>query len=434
MICSNIEQKKMINLIKKLWPINRSLTGEGNRKTLKILKSICNSLKIREIKSGKKVFDWKIPLEWNVKEAWIKDTNNKVIIDFKKNNLHLVGYSIPVKKKIELNILKKKIFSLKDQPNAIPYVTSYYKKDWGFCMPYNLKKKMKKKFYKVFIDSKFKTGSLSFGEILIKGKSKKEVFFSTYICHPSMANNELSGPCVAINLAKWISNQKKLNYSYRFVFVPETIGSIAYIHKNFKKLKRNVFAGFNLTCLGDERCYSYLPSRNGNTYSDNVAKHVLYHIDKNFKRYSWLSRGSDERQYCAPGVDLPIATVMRSKYGTYPEYHTSLDKIGSVVTEKGLRQSLRLYKKIVFTIENDFKPKTSIKPKTNIVCEPMLSKRNLYPTLSVKKRDKDSHHMLNFLSFCDGNHTLLEISDKISLKFDKVFNYYLIFKNNRVLK
>ena len=169
MICSIVEQKKMLNLIKKLWPINRSLTGEGNRKTLKILKSICNSLKIKEIKSGKKVFDWTIPLEWNVREAWIKDSNDKVIIDFKKNNLHLVGYSIPVKKKIKLNILKKKIFTLKDQPNAIPYVTSYYKKDWGFCMPYNLKKKMKKKFYKVFIYSKFKKGSLSFGEIFIKG-------------------------------------------------------------------------------------------------------------------------------------------------------------------------------------------------------------------------------------------------------------------------
>ena len=170
---------------------------------------------------------------------------------------------------------------------------------------------------------------------------------------------------------------KKLNYSYRFVFV---LKQLVQLRTYIKILKlKNVFAA-QLTCLGDERCYSYLPSRNGNTYSDNVAKHVLYYTDKNFKKYSWLSRGSDERQYCAPGVDLPIATVMRSKYGTYPEYHTSLDKIGSVVTEKGLRQSLRLYKKIVFTIENDFKPKTSIKPKTNIVCEPMLSKRNLYPT------------------------------------------------------
>ena len=418
----------MINLAKKLWPINRSLTGEGNRETLKILKSFFNSLKIKEIKSGQKVFDWKIPLEWNVNEAWIKDIKDKTIVDFKKNNLHLVGYSSPINKKIYLSSLKKKIFSLENQPNAIPYVTSYYKRDWGFCMPYNLKKKLNKKTYKVFIDSNFKKGVLNYGEIIVKGKSKKEIFFSTYICHPSMANNELSGPCVAISLAKWLKGQKNLKYSYRIVFVPETIGAIAYIHKNLSKLKKNVFAGFNLTCLGDERCYSYLPSRNGNTYSDILAKHVLYNTDKNYKKYTWLDRGSDERQYCAPGIDLPIATIMRSKYGTYPEYHTSLDRIGTVVTEKGLNQSLDIFKKIIFIIEKN------LKPKTNIICEPMLSKRNLYPTLSIKKNNSDSRNILNFLSFCDGKHTLLEISEKIFLNFDKAYNYYLILKKKKILK
>jgi aminopeptidase-like protein len=417
----------MINLIKKLWPINRSLTGEGNRKTLKILKKFCNSLKIKEVKSGKKVFDWEIPLEWNVKEAWIKNIKNKKIVDFKKNNLHLVGYSMPVKKKILLSELKKKIFSLKKQPNAIPYVTSYYKKDWGFCMPYNLKKKLNDKFYKVLINSSFKRGSLSYGEIIIKGKSRKEIFFSTYICHPSMANNELSGPCIAISLAQWLKAQKNLNYTYRIIFVPETIGAISYINKNLTKLKKNVFAGFNLTCLGDERCYSYLPSRNGKTFSDHLAKHVLYYTDKNYKKYTWLDRGSDERQYCAPGIDLPIATIMRSKYGTYPEYHTSLDKIGTVVTEMGLKQSFNIFKKIIFIIENNFKP------NMNIMCEPMLSKRNLYPTFSEKNTNKNSRNILNFLSFCDAKHTLLEISEKISLEFEKVYNYYLIFKKNKII-
>ena len=418
----------MINLLKNLWPINRSLTGEGNRQTLRILKSLCDSLKIKEIRSGKKVFDWKIPLEWNVKEAWIKDLNNKTIVDFKKNNLHLVGYSIPVKKKINLNSLKKKIYTLKKQPNAIPYVTSYYKKDWGFCMSYNAKKKLNKKFYKVFINSNLKKGSLSYGEIFIKGKLKKEIFFSTYICHPSMANNELSGPCIAINLAKWLKDKKNLKYSYRIIFVPETIGSISYIYQNLKKLKKNTFAGFNLTCLGDERCYSFLPSRNGKTFSDHLAQHVLFHTDKNYKKYTWLDRGSDERQYCAPGVDLPIASVMRSKYGTYPEYHTSLDKIGTVVTQKGLAQSFELFKKMIFIIENNFKPKIKIK------CEPMLSKRNLYPTLSTKQKNDDSSNMLNFLSYCDGGHTLLEISEKISLDFIKVFSFYSMFKSNGILK
>ena len=192
----------MLSLIKKLWPINRSLTGEGNRKTLKILKNECNLLKIKEIKSGKKVFDWKIPLEWNVKEAWIKDLNDKTVIDFKKNNLHLVGYSTSIQKKIKFDKLKKKIFTLKKQPNAIPYVTSYYKKDWGFCMSHNLLKKLKKNYYKVLIDANFKKGALNYGEIYIKGKSKKEVFFSTYFCHPSMANDNLSAVIVQSALIK----------------------------------------------------------------------------------------------------------------------------------------------------------------------------------------------------------------------------------------
>lgn len=243
-----------------------------------------------------------------------------------------------------------------------------------------------------------------------------------------MANNELSGPCIAINLAKWLKDKKNLKYSYRIIFVPETIGSISYIYQNLKKLKKNTFAGFNLTCLGDERCYSFLPSRNGKTFSDHLAQHVLFHTDKNYKKYTWLDRGSDERQYCAPGVDLPIASVMRSKYGTYPEYHTSLDKIGTVVTQKGLTQSFELFKKMIFIIENNFKPKIKIK------CEPMLSKRDLYPTLSTKKKNDDSSNMLNFLSYCDGSHTLLEISEKISLDFIKVFSFYSMFKSNGILK
>ena len=230
------------------------------------------------------------------------------------------------------------------------------------------------------------------------------------------------------SFGKMVIKSKNLKYSYRIVFVPETIGSIAYIHKNSKKLKKNIFVGFNLTCLGDERCYSYLPSRNGNTLSDYIAKHVLYYTDRKYKKYSWLLRGSDERQYCAPGIDLPIATIMRSKYGTYPEYHTSLDKIGTVVTQKGLKQSFDLFKKVIFIIENNKKP------TTNIICEPMLSKRNLYPTFSTKKRNKDSSNILNFLSLCDGNHSLLDISEKILLSFKKTHDYYLLLKSHKLLK
>jgi len=267
--------KKIHDLAKQLWPINRSITGEGVVNTLKILKRIVPDLEIKSIKSGTKVFDWTIPDEWVIQNAWVKDPSGKKIIDFKVNNLHLVGYSTPVNQTVSLENLNKHLHSSKEQPNAIPYVTSYYNKNWGFCIKHNLRKKLKKGKYKVFIDSKFKSnGKLTYGEILIPGKSKKEIFLSTYICHPSMANNELSGPCVTIFLANWIKCLKKKKFSYRIIFVPETIGSIAYISKNLKKMKKNINAGYNICCIGDNRSYSYLSSRNSNTISDQVAKHV----------------------------------------------------------------------------------------------------------------------------------------------------------------
>ena len=219
---------KIYNLIKILWPFNRSLTGNGNRATLKILKKINSDLKVLEVKSSIQVYDWKIPLEWNVKKAFIKNVNTREeILNFKNNNLHLMGYSIPIKKIFTLDKLKKNLNYIKNKPHAIPYTTSYYKKNWGFNLAYNNFKKLNKKHkYEVNIDTNFKKGSMSFGEIFIKGKSKKEIIFSTYICHPSMANNELSGPCLSIYLSKWIKKFKNRNFSYRFIFIPETIGSI----------------------------------------------------------------------------------------------------------------------------------------------------------------------------------------------------------------
>ena len=232
--------KKILKLGKKLWPLNRSITGKGVIQTLKILKSYNNKLKIIKFKSGKKVFDWTIPNEWEVYEAWIKDNNGKKIVDFKKNNRHLVGYSSSIKKKLFLKQFINRLHFHRNQPNAIPYVTSYYKKDWGFCISYNqLKKFDKKKKYKIYIDTKFKKGFLNCAEVYLPGK-KKEIIFSTYICHPSMANNELSGPIISIFLSKWLRNFKNRKWSYRFIFAPETIGSIAYLSKNFKKLKKKM--------------------------------------------------------------------------------------------------------------------------------------------------------------------------------------------------
>ena len=267
--------EKIYHLIKTLWPINRSISGNGNRETLKILNLINPLLKIKKTKSNQKVFDWKIPLEWNVKNAYIENEKGIKIVDFKNNNLHLMGYSIPFKGLISYKDLKKKVNFIKSRPNTIPYTTSYYKKEWSFNMAYSKFKELKKdEKYFVNIESNFSKGNMNYGEILLPGKSKREILFSTYICHPSMANNELSGPAVSIFLSKWLA-KKKRNYSYRFIFISETIGSINYIRKNFKNIKKNVLCIFNLTCVGDNNCTSLMPSKYENTIADRIATTVL---------------------------------------------------------------------------------------------------------------------------------------------------------------
>ena len=397
------------SLAKRLWPINRSITGEGVRKTLLVLKELNPKLSINEVPSGTKVFDWEVPREWHVNDAYIITPSGKKICNFKENNLHLLGYSVPVQKKINLQELQKYLYSIPEQPSAIPYVTSYYEERWGFCLSQNERDLLEEGDYLVFIDTKLFNGSLTYGEIFIKGQSDKEIFLSTYICHPSMANNELSGIVVSSYISNWLSNKMDNRFSYRFVFVPETIGSIAYLSKHYIDLKKKVVAGFNISCIGDERSYSYLPSRNGNTISDKVAKHVLKWTDPNYITYSWLNRGSDERQYCAPGIDLPIASILRTKYGEYPEYHTSLDNLDNVVTPKGLHGGYWALRRALELIE-----KNNIY-KANFMCEPQMGKRGLYPTLSTKKSDEQITVMMNFISLCDGEHSLLDIAEKINL-------------------
>lgn len=398
------------NLAKKFWKINRSITGEGVRVTLEIIrKNYLSDLIVHSVPSGTKVFDWTVPMEWYVDEAYIIAPDGSKICDFSLNNLHLVGYSVPFCGKINLDDLKNHLYSLPEQPNAIPYVTSYYKEHWGFCITQNQKESLAKGEYEVVIKSKIFPGNLNYGEIILPGKSNKEVFLSTYICHPSMANNEISGPVILTYLAKWLKDLPDRNYTYRIVFVPETIGSITYISKNLKSLKKNVFAGFNISCVGDDRSYSYIPSRDGKTISDEVAKHVLKWIDPNYIKYNWCDRGSDERQYCAPGIDLPIASILRTKYGMYPEYHTSLDNLDDVVTPIGLDGGYLALKKSLEIIE-----KNKIY-KTNILCEPQLSKRALYPSISIKNKNLETRRLLDIISYCDGKHSLLDIAEKINV-------------------
>ena len=417
---------KIHKFARELWPINRSITGEGVRETLKKISSHL-PIKIKSIPSGKKVFDWTVPKEWSVKEAYIVTPDGKKICDFSKNNLHLVGYSIPFKGILSFDELKKKLYTLSDQPSAIPYVTSYYKKRWGFCIEKNQFDTLKNGNYKVVIDSKLFDGELNYGELLIKGKSNKEIFLSTYICHPSMANNEISGLAVTTFIAKWLQELSKTNYSYRIIFIPETIGSITYLSRNYKYMKKKIFAGFNVTCIGDDRAYSYIPSRNGNTISDLIAKHVLKWTDPNFIQYSWLDRGSDERQYCAPGIDLPIASIIRTKYGQYPEYHTSLDDLQNVVTSKGLNGGYWVIRKAIEAIERNKKYKVTV------FCEPQMGKRGLYPTLSLKKSGEKVKLIMDFISLCDGSTSLLEIAERLNVPIwnlydltNKLKNYNLI--------
>ena len=425
--------KKFYNLVqKKFYPLNRSLTGLGIKKSLNLIKKEFPKLKIIKLKSGKKVFDWKIPPEWNVSSAYIVDKHNNKIVDFKKNNLHLVGYSIPINRLLSKKELFQNLHFLKKQPNAIPYVTSYYKKRWGFCISYNQFKIIDKKYsskdkFKVVINSNLnKRGFLSYGEIILKGKLKNEVLISTYICHPSMANNELSGPIVSMALINYFKN-KNLDKTLRFVFIPETIGSISFLSKNIKYLKKNIIGGYNLSCIGDERQHSCMFSKYGDSPSDEALVKAYKSLKiKNYKIYSFLKRGSDERQYNSPGIDLKISSIFRTKYGEYPEYHTSLDNF-NLVTINGCTGGFKVARKsIEILLKSSY-------PKSRILCEPQMGKRGLYPTLSTKNKNRLTKNYMNFLQYADGTNSLEKISKLIKLNFNSVKKIYIILLKNNLI-
>ena len=407
----NIIGQEMYDWAVDLFPINRSLSGDGVRQTLQYIKNIIPELEVNEVPSGTKCFDWTVPKEWNCDDGYIIDPDGNKICDFKTNNLHIVGYSTPIDSEIELEELIEHLYYLEEQPTAIPYITSYYSPRWGFCLSFNEFQKLKKGTYKVKINSELKDGNLTYGEIKLKGESEKEIFLSTYICHPSMANNELSGPVVTTALVNFIKSLEGRKYSYRIVFIPETIGSITYISRNIDEMKKNIIAGFNISCIGDDRSYSYIPTRYGNTLSDKVSKHILKNID--YVEYSFLDRGSDERQYCSPGVDLPIATICRTKYGAYPEYHTSLDDL-TVISPNGLYGGYDKLKKAIELLENNNYY------KVNVLCEPQLGKRGLYPTISTKTSGAIVKNMMNFIAYADGNNDLIDIANIIGVQAEEL--------------
>ena len=404
-----ITGEKMHKWAADLFNINRSITGPGVRETLVFLSNLIKGLQIKNVASGTKVFDWTVPDEWEIREAFIEDKYGNRIVDFKNNNLHIVGYSVAVDQYMELDELQKYLHSLPEQSDAIPYVTSYYSKSWGFCLTHNQRESLESGKYRVYIDSTISPGVLNYGELIIPGDSKEEVLLSTYICHPSMANNELSGPVVTAALSQWLLSLKKRRYTYRIIFIPETIGSITYISKNLDYMKENVIAGFVITCIGDNRTYSFLPSRKGGTLADRAALHCLKNSVKKFNEYSYLDRGSDERQYCSPGVDLPVCSIMRSRYDTYPEYHTSLDNL-SFISPEGLKGGYDILKKTIRIIEvNDYY-------KNIFYCEPQLGKRGLYPNLSIKGGSADDlKNLMNLLAYADGEIDLIDLANIINV-------------------
>lgn len=333
-------------------------------------------------------------------------TRQARIVDFRENNLHVLGYSTPVDKWLTLEELQHHLYSLPDQPTAIPYVTSYYTPRWGFCLTDHARQRLAPGRYHAVIRSRLEPGSLTYGELILPGATSEEVLISTYICHPSMANNELSGPVVTTALAMFLQRLAGRKLTYRIIFIPETIGSIVYLSRHVDHLKTHVIAGFVVTCIGDDRSFSFLPSRNGETLADIAARHALKHVAGEYTHFTWLDRGSDERQYCAPGVDLPVCSIMRSKYGTYPEYHTSLDDL-TLVTPSGLAGGYAALKAAVEAIE------MNVRPRVTVLGEPQLGKRGLYPSVSTKSSGDQVAAMSDLISYSDGSRTLIEIADSI---------------------
>jgi aminopeptidase-like protein len=418
--------EEMLAWAKELFPLCRSLTGPGTVETLEYLSRLHPEIRCEDFATGEKVLDWEVPEEWAIYDAYIEHESGSRFAEFTRNNLHVVGYSTPIDTHMALEDLQHHLYSDPSQPEAIPYVTSYYKKRWGFCLSENDRRNLPEGVYRVVVDSAFKDGKLTLASANLPGRRADTIFFSTYICHPSMANNELSGPVLSAGLMKYVKETyPQPRFTYRFNFVPETIGSIAYLSRHMDELKRRVVSGFNLSCVGDDRAYSHVESRLGNTLADTALSAALFGLE-NVITYPFLMRGSDERQYCAPGIDLPLCGFCRSKYGEYPEYHTSADDF-TVVTAQGLQGAFNVVRSIIDAFE------VGLYPNAQVLGEPQLAKRGLYPSISLKGSADAMRTRMDTLAYADGQHSIFDIVHRIKKPLKAVVEEVSLLVERRLL-
>ena len=395
----------------ELYPICRSITGDGIRQTLKLIQQHI-PLQLSEVPSGTAVFDWTVPKEWNIRDAYIKDSTGRRVVDFRESSLHVLNYSTPIHRTMPLTELRPHLFSLPDHPDWIPYRTSYYKEDWGFCLSHNQLRALPDADYEVCIDSTLADGSLTYGEFLIPGKSTDEVLISCHSCHPSLANDNLSGLTVATALAKIVSESASHNrYSYRFLFIPGTIGAITWLARNRESAASRIRHGLVLTCVGDKAPFHYKKSRNGSAEIDRAASHVLSHLIQSSEILDFSPYGYDERQYCSPGFNLNVGCLMRSVWGTFPQYHTSADNL-SFIDPDSLFQSLRVCATIFDVLESNRRFR-NLHP----FCEPQLGRRGLYRSTGGSSPANEINARLWVLNLSDTQHSLLDIAERSRLPF-----------------
>lgn len=399
-------------LMAELYPNCRSITGEGFRQSLHLLAQTA-PIQLHEVASGTEVFDWTVPEEWNIRDAYLLDPDGRKVVDFNTSNLHVMSYSVPVNRRVELEQLRPHLFSLPDQPDLIPYKTSYYARNWGFCLRHRDLERLPEGEYQVVIDSSLNPGSLTYGEIVLPGATTDEVLISCHSCHPSLANDNLSGMALTATLARLMSEQE-LRYTYRFLFIPGTIGSITWLALN-EDLVQRIRHGLVVACVGDPGMMHYKKSRRGDAEIDRVVAHVLKYKGDAYEILDFSPYGYDERQYCSPGFDLPVGSLTRTPHGRFPEYHTSADNLNFVQPEY-LADSLETYLEVIQVLEEN-----RIYRNTNPKCEPQLGKRGLYRTMGGHQNTKIAEMaMLWTLNLSDGSHSLLDVAERAALSFETI--------------